>query len=167
MFDEEIDYLKIKNNFINNFYNGSIGRDIPNSLEEDYDIALMIVENYPLELENLIPEFKSNFDICYAAIVKDGRALEYVSPELLLDTLLVKTAVCSHIEALYFIPEELKNNSEFLLYLEDFLEQKDFNRLFPELYNKVLNIKNAREHEVELRAVLIDKDEKITKRVKI
>lgn len=168
MNDEEVNYLKIKDKFITDYYNGDTRfYDLPSILSEDYDIAMMIVENSPLELENFEVELKNTYSICHEAVSRNGKALEYVSPELQKDIELVKVAIWSDIEALYFVDYELKKSKELLLYLEGYLEQENFKQLFPEIYNEVMFRKTSREHEENLNGLLVPKDEKITIRHKI
>ena len=168
MTDEEASYLYIKNKFITDYYNGDTRfYDLPRVLLEDYDIAMLVVESSPLELENFSIELKNSYNICHTAVSQDGRALEYVDPELQKNMELVQVAVWSNIEALYFVDEDLKKSDEFLTYLETFIEQKDFKQLFPEIYNDVCFRKTAREHAEKLNSLLVEKDEKKPLRHKI
>ena len=168
MTNEEAQKENIRNQFIKDFYNGNCRyKHMPEELSDDYDIALMVVESNPLELENFIQEFKNSFSICQVALQRDGRALEYVGDELIENMEILTTAIYSHIQALYFVPETMLKNEEILNILEEYTDDLEFQKLFPDLYNEALYRKNAKEHEENLSNKLVPKDNVILKKPKI
>lgn len=84
------------------------------------DVAYIVIQKSPLELENLSWEFRSDKDIVLQAVSSNGAALAFTSAELKKDKEVVLSALCAQHrgkDAFQWIDSELKKDKQFFIEL--------------------------------------------------
>jgi len=124
-------------------------RSFPDSAKDDKEIALTAVKLDGGSFEHISDRLKSDRELVKLALTDSGYNLQYVtSKELLHDRELIKLALSTHDQAYMHIPEDLREDKEFI----EQVMSKEINTLVFELFPE----KYKNNPDVALKAVTDD-----------